>query len=311
MNSRQCARREIQKMRELGDAIKNVEAKISAIDTEYKDLHLSIPNLTHPDTPIGEENDYKVVYTNKEPPVFSFQPKNHEELLTEHGLIDFERGAKVAGSKFYFLKGNLVRLNQALLRHGMQVATKYGFELIETPDMVKQEILEGSGFNPRGGESQIYSIKDHDLHLVGTAEISVLGYHADEILDLSGGPKLYAALSHCFRTEGGAYGKESRGLYRVHQFTKLELFAFCKPEESEALHQTLLTIEKEICDDLGLIYRVIDIPSGDLGGPAYRKCGSMDDGQRGKRRLRGNYEHEQLYRLSSAPIKYQVQKRRW
>ncbi len=262
---------EIQKMRELGDAIKNVEASIAAIDTEYKDLLLAIPNLTHPDTPIGGENDYKVIYTNKEPTKFSFDPKNHEELLTKRGLIDFERGAKVAGSKFYFLKGNLVWLNQALLQHGMNVAAKYGFELIETPDMVKQEILDGSGFNPRGGESQIYSIKDHDLHMIGTAEISVLGYHANEMLDLSNGPKLYAALSHCFRTEGGAYGKESRGLYRVHQFTKLELFAFCKPEESESMHQTLLTIEKEICDDLQLAYRVIDIPSGDLGGPAYRK----------------------------------------
>lgn len=262
---------EIKKMRELGDEIKKLETKISAVDALLKDMLLTIPNLTHPDTPIGGENDYKVVYTNRKPTEFSFDPKNHEELLTEHGLIDFERGAKVAGSKFYFLKGNLVRLNQALIQHGMAVATKYGFELIETPDLVKQEILEGSGFNPRGEESQIYSIKDHDLHLIGTAEIAVLGYHANEVLDLSSGPKLYAALSHCFRTEGGAYGKESRGLYRVHQFTKLELFAFCKPEDSESLHEKILEIEKNICDDLGLAYRVIDIPSGDLGGPAYRK----------------------------------------
>lgn len=262
---------DIQKMRELGEEIKSLEEKSSAIDSQLKDILLAIPNLTHPDTPVGGENDYKVVYTNKKPAEFSFEAKNHEELLTERGLLDFERGAKVAGSKFYFLKGNLVRLNQALIQHAMNIATKYGFELIETPDLVKQEILEGSGFNPRGEESQIYSIKDHDLHLIGTAEITVLGYHANEVLDLSEGPKLYAALSHCFRTEGGAYGKESRGLYRVHQFTKLELFAFCKPENGEGLHEKILAIEKDICDDLQLAYRVIDIPSGDLGGPAYRK----------------------------------------
>jgi seryl-tRNA synthetase len=142
---------------------------------------------------------------------------------------------------------------------------------VETPDMVKQGVLDGSGFNPRGEESQIYKIEDHDLNLIGTAEISMLGFHADEVLDLSDGPKKYAAISHCYRTEAGSYGKATKGLYRVHQFEKLELFVFCKPEESEALHEELLMIEKEICDGLGLPYRVIDTPTGDLGGPAYRK----------------------------------------
>ncbi len=131
--------------------------------------------------------------------------------------------------------------------------------------------MESAGFNPRGEETQIYSVENTDLSLIGTAEISVLGYHADEILDLSAGPKKYVALSHCFRTEAGAYGRTSKGLYRVHQFTKLEMFIFCKPEDSEAMHEELLSIEKEICDGLEIPYRVIDIASGDLGGPAYRK----------------------------------------
>ena len=165
----------------------------------------------------------------------------------------------------------MVRLNQAMLNYGMDILAKHGYNLVETPDLAKHEILLGAGFNPRGSEKQIYNIDDEGLSLVGTAEITMLGYHADEVLDLSSGPKKYAAMSHCFRTEAGAYGRTSKGLYRVHQFTKLEMFIFCKPEESEALHQELLSIEKEICDGLEIPYRVLDIPTGDLGGPAYRK----------------------------------------
>ena len=142
---------------------------------------------------------------------------------------------------------------------------------METPDIAKNSILEGIGFEPRGPETQVYSIENTDMSLIGTAEITVGGYHADEVLNLESGPKKYVALSHCFRTEAGAYGKESKGLYRVHQFTKLEMFVFCKPEESERYHQEILDIEKEICNGLEFPYRVIDVASGDLGGPAYRK----------------------------------------
>lgn len=262
---------EIAAMKKVGEEIKALETHLKKIDAEYNELMLAVPNMTHPDAPSGEADAYEIIYENKKPVPFDFAPKDHEELLLAHDLIDFDRGAKVAGSKFYFYKGDMVRLNQALLRYGMDVLEKHGFTLMETPDMVKKEILEGSGFNPRGEESQIYEVKDQDLSLIGTAEITVLGYHADEILDLSDGPKKYVALSHCFRTEAGSYGKATKGLYRVHQFTKLEMFIFCTPEESEALHEELLMIEKEICDGLGFPYRVIDIPSGDLGGPAYRK----------------------------------------
>lgn len=258
-------------MRDVGEKIVHLEERLSEIEAEYREMLLSVPNLTHPQAPTGSEEAYNVLETHGNIPSFNFDAKNHETLLTDREMLDFERGAKVAGAKFHFSKGNLVRINQALLQYAMDIVEKRGFELMETPDVAKEEILEASGFNPRGKESQIYHIEEQDLNLIGTAEITVLGYHANEMLDLNNEPKKYAALSHCFRTEAGAYGKASKGLYRVHQFTKLEMFIFCKPEESEKMHAHLLAVEKEICDGLGLAYRVIDTPSGDLGGPAYRK----------------------------------------
>lgn len=262
---------EIVHMREVGEKIKQFEDRLIEIEDEYKNLLLQVPNLTHPKTPIGGEDDFRVVEERGKIPQFNFEPKDHEQLMTERDLIDFERGAKVAGSKFYFVKNDMVRLNMALINYGLDVVTNYGYTMLETPDVAKQEVLMGAGYNPRGEEKQIYNIEGENLSLVATAEIPVLGYHADEILDLSEGPKKYVALSHCFRMEAGAYGKTSKGLYRVHQFTKLEMFVFCKPEESEKYHEELLSIEKEICNSLEIPYRVIDIASGDLGGPAYRK----------------------------------------
>ncbi len=262
---------EIAKLRVIGDRISILEEQVSTVEAQYTEELMKIPNLTHPDTPIGGEEDFIVLHTSGEKPDFSFTPKDHEELLTKLDLIDFERGAKVAASKFYFAKNNLVRLNLALIQYGMDILTRHGFILVETPDLAKNEILTGLGFNPRGEEDQIYQITGEDLSLVGTAEITMGGYHANEVLDLSKGPIKYAAISHCFRKEAGAYGRTSKGLYRVHQFTKLEMFVYCKPEDSGRLHEELLSIEKEIVDGLELPYRVIDIASGDLGGPAYRK----------------------------------------
>ncbi len=262
---------DILKMRTVGEEIKKLEEAFVLIDEKHKELLQKIPNLTHPKTPIGGEDDFAVLHTNKEPVPFDFTPKDHEELLVNNNMIDFERGAKVAGAKFYFAKNELVRLNLALIQYGIDVATKHGYELMETPDLAKNEILSGIGFNPRGEETQVYSVEHTDLSLIGTAEITVGGFHAGEILDLSQGPKKYVALSHCFRTEAGAYGRTSKGLYRVHQFTKLEMFVYCKPEDSEKMHEELLGIEQGIVDGLDIPYRVIDIPSGDLGGPAYRK----------------------------------------
>jgi len=262
---------EIQRLKTISSKLKNQEQRYKDSTEEYNNLMLAIPNLTHPETPTGGEEDFATLESHGDKPNFDFDAKDHEVLLTEKGLIDFEAGAKVAGSKFYFSKNDLVRLNFALLQYGIDVASKYGFELIETPDMAKNDILEGAGFNPRGEETQIYRIEGTDMSLIGTAEITTLGYHAGETLDLSEGPKKYLALSHCYRTEAGSYGRTSKGLYRVHQFTKLEMFVFCKPEDSEAHHQEILNIEKEIADGLEIPYRVIDIASGDLGGPAYRK----------------------------------------
>lgn len=262
---------EIINLRKMGEEISVLEKKTEEIENKYHELILKVPNLTHPETPVGGEDDFKIVHTSATPKPFKFTPKNHEELMLNLDLVDFERGAKVAAAKFYFSKNNLVRLNQALLNYGMDLLTKNGYTLVETPDVAKNEILSGIGFNPRGDETQVYSLENTDLSLIGTAEITMGGYHAQEVLDLSKGPKKYVALSHCFRTEAGAYGKTSKGLYRVHQFTKLEMFIYCKPEDSEKMHQELLGMEKKIVDGLKLPYRVIDVASGDLGGPAYRK----------------------------------------
>lgn len=262
---------DIKAMREVGAKIKKLEETQEAVDKEYRNLMMQIPNMTHPSSPIGGENDFKVIFSNREPKLFSFPPKDHEELLVKNNLIDFERATKVSGTKFYYCRNNLVRLNQAMINYGINITAKHGYALIETPDLAKNEILEGIGFNPRGKETQVYSVENTDLSLIGTAEITIGGMHSNEILDLSKGPKKYAAISHCFRTEAGAYGRTSKGLYRVHQFTKLEMFVFCKPEESEKYHEEILNIEKEIVDGLDIPYRVIEIPSGDLGGPAYRK----------------------------------------
>lgn len=261
---------EIEKMKEIGEKIKKLQEIQVSLETKYRELLLQVPNITHPDTPVGGEDDFKVVFQKDAIP-FDFTPKDHEALMLDLDMIDFERGAKVVGSKFYFCKNDLVRLNQAIINYGLDVISKHGYTLIETPDLAKNEILLGTGYNPRGDETQIYSIENTDLSLIATAEITIGGYHQNEILDLSKGPKKYVALSHCYRTEAGAYGKTSKGLYRIHQFSKAEMFIFCRPEESEALHQELVDIEKELCDGIGFPYRVIDIPSADLGGPAYRK----------------------------------------
>lgn len=262
---------EIEKMRNLGNEIAGMEKELKDVEYYYLELMRKVPNMIHPETPRGGEENFKILETYGKVPQFDFPAKDHESIMLDLDLVDFERGAKVAASKYYFAKNDLVRLNQALLNYGIDVVTKHGFTLMETPDVARDSILSGIGFSPRGPETQVYSIENSDLSLIGTAEITLGGYHADEILDLSRGPKKYVALSHCFRTEAGSYGRESKGLYRVHQFTKLEMFVYCKPEESEAMHQEILDIEKEIVRGLELPHRVIDIASGDLGAPAYRK----------------------------------------
>ena len=248
------------------------EEKLRASEGQVAEKLRRIPNLTHPDAPIGLlESDSVILRKVGTPRVFDFTPKDHVELGKALDLIDFETGGKVTGTGFYFLKNDAVLLDLALQQFALRKLIARGFIPITTPDLARNSILEGSGFTPRGTETQIYSIEDTDLSLVGTAEITLGGMHADDVLDESSLPIKYVGLSHCFRTEAGAAGRASRGLYRVHQFTKVEMFAFTTPETSDAAHLEILALEEEIFQELGIPYHVLDIVSSDLGGPAYRK----------------------------------------
>ena len=248
------------------------EERLRVMDDEIRQRLRRVPNLTHPDAPVGQtEDDSRELRKVGAPRAFDFPVKDHVELGKSLDLIDFETGGKVAGTGFYFLKNDAVLLDLALQQFAIRNLVEAGYTPITTPDLARNQILEGIGFTPRGVETQVYSIEDSDLSLVGTAEITLGGMHADELLDESELPIKYVGLSHCFRTEAGAAGRASRGLYRVHQFTKVEMFAFSTPEGSGALHAEMLAIEERLFQALGIPYRVLDICTGDLGGPAYRK----------------------------------------
>src|SRR5437764_1401786 len=248
------------------------QAEHDRLDAEARKVQATIPNLTHPDAPIGGERDSREIRRGATPVrKFDFQPLNHVTLGEKLGLVDFEAAARTTGHGFYFLKNDAVLLDLALERYALDVLIQEGFTLTTTPDLARNEILEGIGFNPRGPETQVYSIENSDLSLVGTAEITLGGMYFDETLDADQLPIKLCGISHCFRTEAGAHGAATRGLYRVHQFTKVEMFAYALPEASDAMHEQLLAIECKIFDGLGIPYRVIDTASGDLGGPAYRK----------------------------------------
>ncbi|MFA6160644.1 MAG: serine--tRNA ligase [Patescibacteria group bacterium] len=262
-------------MVEKGKAIKitlsEKEKALEIVELERRGLMMRLPNMTHPDAPIGlDDSENKEIKKWGEVAKLS-KPLNHVELGEKLDILDFERGVKVAGAKFYFWKGKGALLEQAITRFVLDYLVKNGFTPLITPDLAKDEILLGTGYQPRGSETQIYSIENTDLSLVGTAEIPIGGYHKDEVLDKAQLPLKYVGLSHCFRTEAGAYGRESYGLYRVHQFAKVEMFVFCTPEQSEAMHLEILKHEENIFQALEIPYRVVDICSGDLGGPAYRK----------------------------------------
>lgn len=261
---------EIQAMKAVGDEILRLEEEARSLGEKIKKLLLEVPNMTHPDVLVSQdENENPILETSGQIPHFSFNPKDQVELSEALDLMDLERGAKVSGTKFYYLKNDLALLSLALIRYALDVIRSYGYTFMITPDVAKLEVIEGLGFNPRGASSQVYEIANQDLGLVGTAEITLGGYHADEVLELEQ-PKKYVGLSHCFRTEAGAYSKFSKGIFRVHQFEKLEMFIFCKPEEAEGLHQEMLSIEKEIFSNLGIPFRVVDHCTADLGAPSYR-----------------------------------------
>ncbi len=269
----EAKRREfIEKGKELKDAIADAEKTLTETEAKLEEAARKIPNMAHPQAPIGkvdtENLEVKKVGT---PRVFSFPPKDHVALGEALDIIDFERGTKVSGPKFYYLKNEAVFLEQALIMYALGILRKHGFTPFVTPDIAKQEVLQGIGFNPRGNESNVYCIEDEGTCLVATAEITLGGYHSGEILDKSKLPLFYCGLSHCFRREAGAAGHFSKGLYRVHQFDKVEMFVYCLPEESDAIHEKLRMIEEEIFTGLGIPFRVVDTCTGDLGAPAYRK----------------------------------------
>jgi seryl-tRNA synthetase len=258
--------------RQLREQISALEVTINEVVAAGDVILRSIPNLTHPDAPAGGEDASVEVRRGSTPlPTFDFKPLDHVSLGEKHDLFDFEAGSKVAGHGFLFSKNDAVLLELAMQRYAVEILARRGFTLTTTPDLARDSILEGTGFMPRGPETQIYSITDSDLSLVATAEITLGGAMQDHVFDADELPLKICGISHCFRTEAGAHGRATRGLYRVHQFTKVEMFAFTKPEESEAMHAELLDIECELFDGLGIPYRVLDIASGDLGGPAYRK----------------------------------------
>ncbi len=258
--------------KQLREQVAEIEQQEKVVETELSAALMFIPNMTHPDAPVGHAaEDNKVIRRWGEPRQFDFKPKDHVVLAEALDLVDFEAGAAVAGQKFYYLKNEAVLLELALMQYAMTTLVKHGYTPIITPDVARAEILEGIGFIPRGPETQIYSIENSDLCLIATAEITLGGMHRNQTFDEEQLPKKYVGLSHCFRTEAGAPGRDARGLYRVHQFTKVEMFAFCVAEQSDALHEEILKIEEEVFQGLGLPYHVIDTCTGDLGGPAYRK----------------------------------------
>ena len=265
-----------QKLIEEGKALKEkiaaMEKELSEAEALLDEAGRQIPNMAHPDAPVGkvDTENLEVKQVGKVPQ-FDFEPKDHVQLASELDLVDFDEAAKVSGPKFYYLKNEAVFLEQAVVMYALNILRKHGFTPFITPDVAKAEILQGIGFNPRGNESNVYCIEEEGTCLVATAEITLGGYHSGEILDKAKLPLKYCGLSHCFRREAGAAGQFSKGLYRVHQFTKLEMFVYCTPEESDAIHEQLRQIEEEIFEGLKIPFRVVDTCTGDLGAPAYRK----------------------------------------
>ena len=258
--------------KKLKDSIAAAEAELAGTEAELEKEARKIPNMAHPDAPVGKEDkDNLEVKRVGEPTKFDFEPADHVKLGQDLDIIDFDSGTKVSGTKFYYLKNEGVYLELGLVRYALDILQKKGFTPFITPDVAREEILEGIGFNPRGAESNVYTLEGEDACLVGTAEITLGGYYSNMVLPKDKLPLRLAGLSHCFRREAGAAGQFSKGLYRVHQFTKLEMFVYCLPEESGRFHEELRSIEEEIFQGLEIPYRVVDTCTGDLGAPAYRK----------------------------------------
>ena len=245
------------------------EKELAQAEGELNEMLKKVPNVIFDDVPLGGEECSVEIKKWGEPHKTGV---DHLDYAEARDWVDFERGAKVAGAKFYYLKDGLALLENALLQYGLSVVLKHGFTFMTVPDMVSSRVLEGCGFNPRtSDQSDEYYIEGEDLAMIATAEMPLTGYHMDEILDEADLPLFYAGYSPCFRKEAGTYGKYTRGLFRVHQFNKLEMYAFCLPEQSKEIHEKILAIEEEIYQGLGVPYHIINIAAGDLGAPAAKK----------------------------------------
>ena len=263
-------------VKDLATRVKELDTQANAAQADLDTLMTCIGNVVEDGVPVGGEDDYVVLETHGTPRDFAaegFEPKDHLDLAEALDAIDMGRGAKVAGSRFYFLKGVGARLEMALLGLAMQKAIAAGFMPMITPTLVNRETMAGAGFIDNHLD-EVYHLPADDLFLTGTSEVALAGYHAGEVIDLSQGPIRYAGQSSCYRREAGSYGKDTKGIIRVHQFKKIEMFVYCKPEDAAAEHQALLQFEREMLDLLELPYRIIDVAAGDLGGPAARKYDS-------------------------------------
>ncbi len=289
-----------------------MQAEHDTLLAELSLIQRMIPNMAHADAPIGVDDkaNLEIIRGKHAPREFDFKPLDHVELAEKHDLIDFEAGAKTTGAGFYFLKNEAVLLELALQQFVIHKLVGEGFVATTTPDLARQEILEGIGFNPRGNETQIYSVDNTDLCLVATAEITLGGFLSGETVEDTQLPMKMCGISHCFRTEAGAAGRASRGLYRVHQFTKVEMFAFTLPDQSDAMLEYFRGLECQIFDELGIPYRVVDTSTGDLGAPAYRKYdleawmpGRGDGGEWGEVTSTSNCTDYQARRLN---VRYKV-----
>ena len=255
---------------EVKERVAGLEASLAEVATEFETALATVPNLPHPDAPDGQEGDGVVLRTVGERPAFDFEPRDHVDLLEPADAIDLQRGAKVSGARFAYLKGEGALLEFALVRYAMDVAQRHGHVPVIPPVLVREEAMYGTGFLPTD-EQQIFKTAEDDLYLTGTSEVPLAALHMDEILEPDELPIRYVGFSTCFRREAGTYGKDTRGIFRVHQFDKVELFSFVAPDASSEEHERLLGIEEDVLSGLGLHYQVVDIPVGDLGASAARK----------------------------------------
>ena len=260
----------LERAKALSAQVKEAEGKKSTTEESFKKLALLLSNVVDPNAPIGGEEDFKVIEEVGKVRDFGFEVKDHVELGKILGAIDVERGAKVSGARFYYLTGVGALLELALVNYAISLATKAGFIPVIPPVLVKPEAMEGTGFLGQAAEN-VFHLKEDDFYLVGTSEVPLAAYHMDEILDLNKLPLRYSGYSPCFRREAGSYGKDTRGIIRVHQFEKVEMFSFCKVEDAGAEHQRLLAWEKDFLNAMEIPYRVIDVATGDLGSSAIRK----------------------------------------